>query len=96
MVDHGVLGAMLTPLLMVALIWRAEGESRRVGFIFSCAVLWFCFFTHTMFNNAHSLLLLALVAALASIIVRPTDQVNQGTRTSNSDRGNLTKVLAHS
>ena len=96
MIDHGVLGAMLIPLLMVALIWRAEGESRRVGFIFSCAVLWFCFFTHTMFNNAHSLLLLALVAALASIIVRPTDQVNQGTRTSNSDRGNLTKVLAHS
>ena len=96
MVDHGVLGAMLTPLLMVALIWRAEGESRRVGLIFSCAVLWFCFFSHMMLNSGHTLLLFALVAALASPSVRPTDQVNQGRRTSNSDRGNLTKVLAHS
>ena len=77
MVDHGVLGAMLIPLLMVALIWRAKGESQRVGLIFICAVLWFCFFTHTMLNNAYSLLLFALAAALASTSVLPTDQVNQ-------------------
>lgn len=96
MVDHGVLGALLLPLLMVALIWRAEGESRRVGFIFSCAVLWFCFFTHTMLNNAHSLLLFALAAALASKRVRPKEHANQGGPAADLDRGNLTRILAHS
>jgi hypothetical protein len=97
MMDHGFLGAMLMPLLMVALLWRAEGESRWVGFIFSCAVLWYCFFSHMMLNSPHFLLLFSLVAALASTRVLPTGQVNQGRRTSNSDRGgDLTNVLVHS
>lgn len=96
MIDHGLLGAMLLPLLLVALIWRAEGESRRVVLIFSCAVLWFSFFTHTFLNNAHSLLLFALAAALASIYVRPKDQASQVGLVADLDRGNLTKTLAHS
>jgi hypothetical protein len=96
MIDHGLLGAMLVPLLMLALIWRAEGDSRRVTFIFSCTVLWFSFFTHQFLNNAHSLLLLALVAALASTKARLRDQTNQDMLTANSDRGHLTKALAHS
>ena len=93
MIDHGLLGAILLPLLMLALIWRAKGDSRRVAFIFSCAVLWFGFFTHQVLNNAHSLLLLALVAALASIRVRPTDPANLGRLTANSDSGSSHKSL---
>ena len=96
MIDHGVFGAVLIPLLLVTLIWRAEGEGQRVAFIFSCATLWFSFFTHTFLNNAHSLLLVALVAALASIRVSQKDQANQGGLTADSDRGHLTKILAHS
>lgn len=94
MIDHGVLGAMLIPLLLLTLIWRAEGESQRVVFIFSCAVLWFSFFTHTFLYNAHSLLLVALAAALASIRVRPKDQASQVWLAADLDRGNLTKTLA--
>lgn len=87
MIDHGFFGAMILPLLLMALIWRAEGESQRVAFIFSSTTLWFSFFTHTFLNNAHSLLLLALVAALASIRVRQKDQVNQGGLGVNLDPG---------
>ena len=96
MIDHGLLGAMLIPLLLVTLVWRAEGESQRVVFIFSCAVLWFSFFTHTFLNNAYSLLLVALAAALASIRVRPKDQASQVGLAAELDRSNLTKTLAHS
>lgn len=75
MMDHGLLGAMLLPLLLLALLWRAQEESLRVGLIFCCAVLWFSFFTHTMLNNSHSLLLFSLMAALASAGLRPVDRV---------------------
>jgi hypothetical protein len=96
MIDHGLFGAMLIPLLLVTLIWRAEGEGQRVAFIFSCATLWFSFFTHTFLNNAHSLLLVALVAALASRRVCPRGEPHQDRLTANLDRGHFTKTLAHS
>ncbi|MFO0776109.1 MAG: O-antigen ligase family protein, partial [Nitrospira sp.] len=57
MIDHGVVGAMLIPLLLLALLWRAQGDNRPVVFIFSCVVLWFSFFTHQLLNNAYNLLL---------------------------------------
>ncbi len=75
MMDHGLLGAMLLPLLLLALLWRAQEESLCVGLIFCCAVLWFSFFTHTMLNNSHSLLLFSLMAALASTRLRRMDRV---------------------
>jgi len=71
MIDHGVLGAMLVPLLLLALLWPAKGDRRRIGMIFSGTVLWFSFFTHTMLNNPYSLLLFALMAAYASADSRP-------------------------
>lgn len=75
MMDHGLLGAMLLPLLLLALLWRAQDESLRIGLIFCCAVLWFSFFTHTMLNNSHSLLLFSLMAALASTGLPRMDRV---------------------
>lgn len=74
MVDHGVLGALVLPLLLVAVVWRADAESRRIGLVFSCVVLWFSFFTHTLLNNSYSLLLFALLAASASAGVRSVNR----------------------
>lgn len=98
MIDHGFLGALLMPLLIVALMWRAKGESQWVGFIFCCTVLWYCFFTHMIMSHAHNLLLFSLAAALTSTSVRTIGQANRERRVSNSDRGrgNLTNVLIHS
>jgi len=64
MLDHGVLGATIVPLLILALIWGARGETRRVGLVFGTSVLWLSFFTHTILNYGHSLVLFALLAAM--------------------------------
>lgn len=94
MIDHGVVGAMLIPLLLLALLWRAQGDSRPVVFIFSCVVLWFSFFTHQLLNNAYNLLLLALVAALVAMRDRRTGHAQQG-MVARLERGHLPKTLAH-
>jgi hypothetical protein len=64
MLDHGVLGAAIVPLLILALIWKARGETRRLGLLFGATILWLCFFTHTILSFGHCLLLFALLAAM--------------------------------
>lgn len=96
MIDHGMFGAVLMPLLLLALIWGNEGASRRVALIFCGATLWFSFFTHTFLNNAHSLLLIAMVAAPVSLHVRQKDQATPSGLIRNSGRGNLMKTWAPS
>lgn len=96
MIDHGLIGAMLLPLLLLALIWRVEGEGRRLALIFSGATLWFSFFTHTFLNNAHSLLLVAMVTAQAAGRARSKDHEYQGGLIANSDRGHRATIFAPS
>ncbi len=64
MLDHGVLGAAIVPLLILTLIWGARGETRRVGLVFGATILWLCFFTHSILSYGHSLLPFALLAAM--------------------------------
>jgi len=64
MLDHGVLGAAIVPLLILALNWKARGETRRLGLLFGATILWLCFFTHTILSFGHCLLLFALLAAM--------------------------------
>ncbi|WP_187299291.1 O-antigen ligase family protein [Nitrospira moscoviensis] len=77
MIDHGVLGALLLPWLLLALLWPARADRRRIGVIFSVTVLWFSFFTHTLLNNPYSLLLFALMAAFAPAGRRPVRPMSQ-------------------
>jgi len=67
MVDHGIVGATIVPLLILALLWGARGETRRVGLVFGAIILWLSFFTHNMLRYEHSLVLFALMAAMVSI-----------------------------
>jgi O-antigen ligase len=66
MLDHGIVGAAIMPLLILALIWEARGETMRVGLVFGATTLWLSFWTHSMLSFGHSLLLFALLAAMAS------------------------------
>jgi O-antigen ligase len=78
MLDHGILGAAIMPLLILALIWGARGETRRVGILFGATTLWLSFWNHTMLSFGHSLILFALLAAMASTepaLVRKTAKV---------------------
>jgi O-antigen ligase len=66
MLDYGVVGATIVPLLIVALLWGASGETRRLGLVFATTILWFSFFTHTILSFGHSLVPFALLAAMVS------------------------------
>lgn len=66
MLDHGALGAAIVPLLILALIWRAQGETRRIGLVFGTITLWLSFFTHNILTYEHSLVPFALLAAMVS------------------------------
>lgn len=67
MQDHGLLGAAIVPLLVLAVTWGARGESRGIAMVFGCIVMVLSFFTHTFMYRANSLMLLALMAAMVSI-----------------------------
>lgn len=65
MQDHGLLGAAIVPLLMVAVAWWAQGAVKPLAMIFGAVVMWQCFFTHNMLDHPPRLLLFALMAAMA-------------------------------
>ena len=65
MQDHGLIGAAILPLLIVAVTWGARGESKRVAVLFGGTFLLLGFFSHNIMNEPHALLLLGLLAAMA-------------------------------
>lgn len=65
MLDHGLIGAMIVPSLILAVTWRARGESRRVAIVYGCSLMVLSFFTHAILTYEYSLILLALMAAIA-------------------------------
>ena len=66
MEDHGLLGAAIMPLLILAMTWGANGDSRHVARVFGCAVLLMSFFSHAVLYAPFSLWLFSLMAAMAS------------------------------
>ena len=66
MEDHGLLGAAIMPLLILAMTWGAYGDSRHVAKVFGCAVLLTSFFSHAVLYAPSSLWLFSLMAAMAS------------------------------
>lgn len=63
--DHGLLGAGIVPLLLLALSWRAQGETKQLALLFGCVVMWQCFFSHTILDQAPRLSLFGLMGAFA-------------------------------
>ena len=66
MVDHGIIGMMIVPLLLLAVAFGARGETRWVALIFCGAVMVLSFFTHTILYTGHGLVLFSLMAAIAA------------------------------
>jgi prepilin signal peptidase PulO-like enzyme (type II secretory pathway) len=91
MLDHGVLGAAIMPLLILALIWRAQGETRRVGLIFGATILWLSFLTHTMLNFGPNLILFPLLAAM---VLTESFRVHDATQATTADKAALNKALS--
>lgn len=64
MVDHGVLGMFILPLLVLAIVWKAQGEAKRIGLAFSVFTLCWGFFSHNLFTERYMLLAFSLMAAM--------------------------------
>lgn len=67
MVDHGIIGAVILPFMLVALVWKARGETRRTALVFSATVLVLSVWTHSILRDEHSLVLYSLMAAMTFV-----------------------------
>jgi O-antigen ligase len=64
MVDHGIVGAAILPMLLLAISWRKRGEARAMALVFSLVLIMAGFMSHTVMNEPQTLLLCALLATL--------------------------------
>lgn len=64
MLDHGVLGLLIFPSLVLAVIWNARAGVKLVGRIFGTVLLIFGFFSHGLLGEPTHLLLFALMATM--------------------------------
>jgi len=65
MVDHGILGVFILPLLVLALIWRSRGEARDIAITLGLPILFMGFFSHNLLEERYILLPLALVSMMS-------------------------------
>jgi O-antigen ligase len=70
MVDHGVAGMFILPLMILALTWRARGETRRISLVFATYILTLGFFTHNIFELRFIVMSFSLMAAMVATGVK--------------------------
>jgi O-antigen ligase len=64
MVDHGIIGFFILPLLTLAATWRARGETRQISFAFTVFILYFGFFSHNILNERPVLMIFTLLSSM--------------------------------
>jgi O-antigen ligase len=65
MLEHGIFGLFVFPLLLMAAVWRARGEARRTAFVFAGCVLAWGLFSHNILGDYFILILLSLLSAMS-------------------------------
>jgi cell division protein FtsW (lipid II flippase) len=65
MVEHGFLGVFIYPLLILAAIWKARGETKKIGIVFAINLLIWGVFSHTIINDFFILVAFGLMACMA-------------------------------
>lgn len=65
MVEFGFLGVLLFPSLLLASVWKAEGEFNKQAVAFVIFLLAQGFFSHTLISESCSLIVYAIMANLA-------------------------------
>jgi O-Antigen ligase len=66
MVDYGFIGALVLPLLLLAVTWGAQGEAQTVAVPFVLFLAFWALFSHNVLEEPYILFALALVACMAS------------------------------
>jgi hypothetical protein len=64
MQDHGVLGILILPLLLLSVVLSAPVENRRAAIVFGCTFMFDSLFSHTLLNDPPTILPLALMATM--------------------------------
>lgn len=62
--DHGILGIIILPTLVLAVTWKSQGESRDVAWAFSAFILLWGFFSHNILEERYILMSFSLMAAM--------------------------------
>ena len=75
MVDHGALGFFILPLIVLATVWRSQGEARQVGSSFVAFIICWGFFSHNVLEEYYILLTFSLLASMS--LASRTTPVNQ-------------------
>ena len=65
MVEYGFLGSLIYPLLLVASVWKVQGELKKQAITFVGFLLIWGFFSHTIIHSFNNLISYALMANLA-------------------------------
>jgi len=60
MQDHGILGILILPLLLAALVFNAREEFRPIVLVFSCTIMVMSLFSHHLLNQVHTIIMLTL------------------------------------
>jgi hypothetical protein len=67
MQDHGVMGAAILPLLVLAVTWRARGEAKIIAWMFGLSLLFLGFFSHNILYQEVSLVSIALMTSTTQL-----------------------------
>lgn len=67
MLDHGLIGLLVFPALVVACVWGAAPDDRLVATVFAIALLVLGFFSHNLLSERYALIAYALMASIVSI-----------------------------
>lgn len=64
MQDHGILGMLILPLLLAAILFHTKGKIRTIVLVFNCTIMVTSLFTHHLLNEVHTVVLLTLAATM--------------------------------
>ena len=62
MVEYGFLGALIYPWLLLAIVWKVQGELKKQAIAFVCFLLIWGFFSHTIISSFNNLISYAWLA----------------------------------
>jgi hypothetical protein len=66
MVDHGIIGALIFPALLMAIGWKAKRESRTFMVIVFCVLILMGFSSHNLLDGRHILFSLGVLTAMVA------------------------------
>ena len=76
MVEYGFLGALIFPSLLLACVWKNQGEFKKQAIAFVVFLLSQGFFSHTLVSEFCSLIVYAIMANLVEHSRLESPQLN--------------------